>query len=82
MRLPDGVAAEAAEAAENKLEVLPLVYAGDHLRAASLWAQLDDWPRAVRLIERGLWEYPNDPDLNRALGEGLAEPASARAQVP
>jgi hypothetical protein len=36
---------KAAEAAENKLEALPMVYVGDYVRAASLWGQLKDWPR-------------------------------------
>jgi len=73
---------EAAEVAQQKLQAVPSPYVGDYIRAASLWAQLNQWSKAVQLIEWGLQAYPNDPDLNRALGETLAEMGSAPAQVP
>jgi tetratricopeptide (TPR) repeat protein len=73
---------EAAEAAQQKLQTVPNPYVGDYIRAASLWAQLNKWSRAARLIERGLQAYPDDPDLNRALGETLAEMGSTPVQVP
>jgi tetratricopeptide (TPR) repeat protein len=60
---------EAAEAAEQKLKIIPDPYAGDYLRAASLWAQLFAWKRATSILEKGLKRHEGDAELQRALGE-------------
>lgn len=73
---------EAAEVAQGKLQAVPNPYAGDYIRAASLWAQLRDWPKATCLIEQGLQAYPGDPDLSRAQREVLAEVSRLPVQVP
>ncbi len=59
---------EAAEAAERKVkefEPRPEFF----LRAASLRAQLRDWPRAATLLGRGLEHFPADEKLLRAVSE-------------
>jgi tetratricopeptide (TPR) repeat protein len=60
---------EAALSAQHKLNVIGNSLAGDYLRTASLWAQLQQWDQARQSIERGLRTYPNDTDLQRARRE-------------
>jgi tetratricopeptide (TPR) repeat protein len=59
---------EAAEAAEKKLAAIeprPEFF----LRAASLRAQMRDWPRAAALLSMGLEMFPADDKLLRAASE-------------
>lgn len=58
---------QAAQAAEKKLTVdqQPDFF----LRAASLYAQLQDWPRAAALARQGLKQFPDDGKLSEAAVE-------------
>jgi len=67
---------EAAETAERKVHMISHLYAGDYLRAASLWAQLNDLPRALALLQEGLCAHPGNPDLLNAFKEVCQGPAS------
>lgn len=60
---------EAAAIAQNKLVALERPVAHDFLRAASLWARLGQWPRAVAALEAGLDAYPKSDVLLRSLEE-------------
>jgi glycosyltransferase involved in cell wall biosynthesis len=60
---------DAAKAASHKLDVLTDLFPGDYLRAASLWAQLQDWQRSARALELGLVLHPGNGELNRAHSE-------------
>lgn len=67
---------EAAEAADQKLRFIPNLYAGDYLRAASLWAQVPDLTHAAQILKEGLKTHPGNEDLQRALWEATqASPA-------
>ncbi len=72
---------ESAEAAERKLKAVPNLLAGDYLRAASLWAQVRNWGRVSKVLERGLLAFPNDGNLSRALGESRDAAALTQLQV-
>ena len=60
---------EAARAAEEKLDLISGLLPGDYLRCASLWAQVLEWRRSARAVERGLLAYPGNPQLTRVLEE-------------
>lgn len=59
-----GNLAEAAQAAEAKLTNVP-ARPEDYVRAASIWAQMKDRPRAVDTLRKGIVIFPNS-DLLRA----------------
>jgi glycosyltransferase involved in cell wall biosynthesis len=63
-----GRLAEAAEAAEAKL-ALAEPDERSFLRAASIWAQLGDWPRARQNVAAGLERFPQSEGLQSALAE-------------
>jgi tetratricopeptide (TPR) repeat protein len=65
--------ADAAQAAMQKLQMVPGPGPGDYLRAASLWAKLQDWTSANATLESGLCAFPDHP----ALRQGLAEARSS-----
>jgi len=67
-----GQTSEAAQSAENKVRMVANAFAGDYLRAASLWAQLHEWRRATGLLEEGLQKHAGNPELQRALQEAQA----------
>ncbi|HEX5482531.1 MAG TPA: tetratricopeptide repeat protein [Terriglobia bacterium] len=58
---------EAAQAAERKLTADQ--QPGFFLRAASLYAQLEDWPQAAALARQGLTRFPGDEKLSEAAEE-------------
>ena len=60
---------EAARAADEKLRVIPGLYAGDYLRCASLWAQVRNWPKASKALESGLMAHPGRAELLQAVDE-------------
>jgi glycosyltransferase involved in cell wall biosynthesis len=60
---------EAAGAAQVKLDSLERPQSGDFLRAASLWANVKNWPRAAAALQTGLVTYPDSEKLQRALAE-------------
>jgi len=62
---------DAADLAEQKVRNILGVFAGDYLRAASLYAQLKNWPRTVALLQQGLQAHPGNPELEGALREVL-----------
>ncbi|HEX4075537.1 MAG TPA: tetratricopeptide repeat protein [Candidatus Acidoferrales bacterium] len=64
-----GNLAEAAVAAEQKLDECPLLTPTDFLRAASIRAQLGETQRAVALAQRGLAVFPQFPRLLAVLAE-------------
>ncbi len=43
------------------------------LRAASIWAQVQDWRESVRLLRRGLDLFPNAQELQGAYSESVAK---------
>ena len=69
---------EAAETAEAKLrEIGP--EADSYLRAASLRAQLSQWPRVIALLREGLDRFPEAGKLRAALAEvEMQAPSEAR----
>jgi len=60
---------EAAQAAMSKLQSVPEPGPGDFLRAASLWAKLQNWPNAKSALESGLRAFPDHPALSLGLSE-------------
>jgi tetratricopeptide (TPR) repeat protein len=60
---------EAAEAADKKIHTLPKLYAGDYLRAASLWSQLGNWHKVRETLEGGLRAHPGNRSLEQARQE-------------
>lgn len=63
---------EAAAAAETKLtRVIPTER--DYLRAAVIYAQLQEWPRATALLKMGLSRFPSSEKLVAALAEITAQ---------
>jgi tetratricopeptide (TPR) repeat protein len=66
---------KAAEAAEGKLD-RARPQAESFLRAASLRAQLQQWPRVVVLVRLGLDHFPDDSKLRQALNEALSAPVA------
>ena len=57
---------EAAAAAERKLQaVIPC--AEDFLRAASIRGQMNDWPKAVEILQQGFERFPNSEALQANL---------------
>jgi glycosyltransferase involved in cell wall biosynthesis/Flp pilus assembly protein TadD len=66
---------KAAQAAEEKLDrVKP--QPESFLRAASLRAQLQQWPRVVVLVRLGLDHFPDDSKLQQGLTEALTAVAA------
>ncbi|HTP69360.1 MAG TPA: hypothetical protein VMJ35_10695 [Dongiaceae bacterium] len=57
---------EAAEIAEQKIRFVAGLFPGDYLRAASLWAELQETGRARGILQQGLRAYPSDADLQHA----------------
>jgi tetratricopeptide (TPR) repeat protein len=71
---------EAAEAAEAKLAcVLPRPE--DFLRAASIRARMQQWPRAAELLEQGLTAFPNSEPLRSNLFEVETLLSSSRHRI-
>ncbi|MGH9326155.1 MAG: tetratricopeptide repeat protein [Terriglobia bacterium] len=71
-----GRLAEAADATESKLrQINP--QPGFFLRAASLRAQLKDWPRVIHLLRAGLDLFPKDEKLLEAAAETAAAISSS-----
>jgi len=65
-----GHAAEAAEAAEKKIEAVkpdPQAY----LRAAVIRAQQEDWQQSLQILRRALEQFPHHPALEGVLAEVL-----------
>jgi glycosyltransferase involved in cell wall biosynthesis len=60
---------EAAGAAQVKLDSVERPQPGDFLRAASLWANSKNWPRALAALKSGLAVFPGSEKLDRALAE-------------
>jgi tetratricopeptide (TPR) repeat protein len=70
----------AAEFAEQKLKRVAAPYAGDYLRAASLWAELQEWTRARTILEAGVRAHPTDENLTYALREHRKSAKAATLQ--
>jgi tetratricopeptide (TPR) repeat protein len=64
-------AAEAAEEKLDRVEARPESF----LRAASLRAQLQEWPLVMALVRLGLDHFPDDSKLQEALAEAVAAAA-------
>lgn len=62
---------EAASVATAKLKSIASPPATDFLRAASLWAKLDDWPVTIQTLRSGLLNHPRNSDLNQGLQEAI-----------
>jgi len=62
---------QAATAAESLALLVPHPKA--FLRAASIWAQVQNWRESARLLRRGLDIFPNAPELQGAYSESLAK---------
>jgi hypothetical protein len=60
---------EAGAAAEVKLGAIEKPEALAFLRAASLWAKVENWARAAAVLRLGLRIYPGDLTLGHGLGE-------------
>jgi glycosyltransferase involved in cell wall biosynthesis len=73
---------QAAQAADEKLRSIPGLYPADYIRCASLWAQLRNWPRAVRALEQGLRAYPGRAELTRAMQEVCQAAGASKEHVP
>lgn len=58
---------QAALAAETKLGSIAAPSVTDFTRAASLWAKLEDWPRALAMLQVGVQAFPENKDLLKAL---------------
>jgi len=65
---------EAAVTAERVAEALS--HPRTHLRAASLYAALHNFDRCLQVLRRGLQEFPDSPDLQRAYAEANKEIAA------
>ena len=72
-----GELADAADAAERKLENCPVLTPSDFLRPASIRAQLGEIRRAADLAQRGLAVFPQFPRLLAVLDE-LQKPPDQR----
>jgi len=72
-RLPD--AADTAEAKLARTEPQP----GHFMRAASLRAQLQDWPRAITLLSEGKSHFPDSEKLQKAMAEAELQAVAAEA---
>jgi glycosyltransferase involved in cell wall biosynthesis len=59
---------EAANEAERKLNALP-PRPEDFLRAASIRAKLEEWPRAAELLRRGIASFPESAQLRDNLSK-------------
>lgn len=71
---------EAAQAAEKKIAAAD-PQPDFFLRAASLYAQLQDWQRAAELARRGLERFPGHPKLSEALAEAKKQRARAETEA-
>jgi tetratricopeptide (TPR) repeat protein len=58
----------AAEAAEQKLKAVPS-RPEDFLRAASIWAKLQDWKRAAAVLRNGMCAFPHSEALQANLNQ-------------
>lgn len=67
---------EAAQAADEKLRLVPGLLASDYVRTASLWAQIRNWQKSSRALESGLIAHPGNVQLTRALEEVLQASAA------
>ena len=63
-----------------KLRLIPDLYPGDYLRAASLEAQLREWSRAEAILEQGLRVHQENRDLRQALEEVTQQTRAALLQ--
>jgi tetratricopeptide (TPR) repeat protein len=72
---------EAAEAAEQKLKATQS-RPEDFLRAASIWAKLEDWERAAHILRDGVTVFPDSEPLRSNLCEiETRRLASAQASI-
>ncbi|MBZ5701342.1 MAG: glycosyltransferase [Acidobacteriia bacterium] len=71
--------ADAALAAEVKLDTIASPAPADFLRAASLANRLGHWVRAAAALERGLRLHPSEPALKQALHEVTTTVSAASA---
>ena len=71
---------EAASTAERVAEALS--HPKTYLRAASLYAALHDSDRCLRVLQRGLAEFPDSPDLKQAYDEANRELMAASVSSP
>ncbi len=65
-----GQFADAADAAEKKAKISardPQAY----LRAAVIWARLENWPRSLEILQRALVQFPHHQALEGVLAEVL-----------
>ena len=72
--------AEAAEAAEKKIETVkpdPQAY----LRAAVIRAQQQDWQQSLEILRRALTQFPHHPALERVLAEVLPRTSGSAAGI-
>ena len=60
---------EAAKAAEAKLGAVARPEPADFLRAATLWAKVENLPRAAAMLQVGLQVYPKQEVMARSLEE-------------
>jgi len=58
---------QAAVVAEQKIAAISVAQAADFLRAASLWAKLENWPRTLAMLKAGLEAYPENASLRDTL---------------
>lgn len=71
---------EAAEAAEKKLTALD-PQPDFFLRAASLRAQLQDWPHVIQLLRQGAERFPQSEKLTQSLAEAERRFALGEAEI-
>jgi tetratricopeptide (TPR) repeat protein len=72
---------EAAQAAEDKLRLVPNTSARDFLRAADLWAQNGNWARATAVLHVGLQLHAGNELLLEAFRELRAREGSGVNQL-
>lgn len=58
---------QAAAVAQQKLAAISAPQAADFLRAASLWAKLENWPRTLAVLQGGLEAHPENANLRDTL---------------
>jgi|SRR5690348_266700 len=58
---------QAAVVAEQKIAAMSAPQAADFLRAASLWAKLENWPRTLAVLQSGLRAHPENANLGDTL---------------
>jgi tetratricopeptide (TPR) repeat protein len=71
----------AAEAAEQKLKAVPS-RSEDFLRAASIWAKLQDWKRAAAVLRNGMCAFPHSEALQANLNQIETHHLASTPQEP